>query len=76
MIDALATSNPKPTWYSAVPTIHNATVDFIKTIEKSIPSSPKKTWRSNRKANKHAGYGISDGIWLPADNDGREGHSL
>jgi acyl-CoA synthetase (AMP-forming)/AMP-acid ligase II len=76
MIDALATSNPKPTWYSAVPTIHNATVDFIKTIEKSIPSSPKKTWRSNRNANKHAGYGISDGIWLPADKDGREGHSL
>ena len=32
MVDALAMSNPQPTWYSAVPTIHNATVAFIKEI--------------------------------------------
>ena len=30
MIDALAISNPRPTWYSAVPTIHNATVSHIR----------------------------------------------
>lgn len=30
MVDAIAISNPQPTWYSAVPTIHNETVRFIK----------------------------------------------
>ena len=29
MVDALKSSNPQPTWYSAVPTIHNATVRFL-----------------------------------------------
>ncbi len=29
MVEALMDSNPKPTWYSAVPTIHNATVRFL-----------------------------------------------
>lgn len=29
MVDALTKSEPKPTWYSAVPTIHNATVRFV-----------------------------------------------
>lgn len=49
MIDALATSNPQPTWYSAVPTIHNATVAFMKD-------------RAN-KDSKLAEYGIKDGTW-------------
>jgi hypothetical protein len=30
MIDELALSNPKPTWYSSVPTIHNATVSYMR----------------------------------------------
>ena len=30
MVDALALSKPQPTWYSSVPTIHNATVTFLK----------------------------------------------
>jgi acyl-CoA synthetase (AMP-forming)/AMP-acid ligase II/peptidoglycan/LPS O-acetylase OafA/YrhL len=29
MIDALMLSNPQPTWYSAVPTIHNATARYL-----------------------------------------------
>lgn len=29
MVDALTHSNPRPTWYSAVPTIHNATVRYL-----------------------------------------------
>ncbi|GLS26381.1 AMP-binding protein [Marinibactrum halimedae] len=29
MVEALEHSNPKPTWYSAVPTIHNATTRFL-----------------------------------------------
>ncbi len=29
MVDALLHSNPKPTWYSAVPTIHNGTRNYI-----------------------------------------------
>lgn len=29
MVEALMHSNPKPTWYSAVPTIHNATVRYL-----------------------------------------------
>jgi peptidoglycan/LPS O-acetylase OafA/YrhL len=29
MIEALINSTPKPTWYSSVPTIHNATVAFL-----------------------------------------------
>lgn len=28
-VEALSESNPKPTWYSAVPTIHNATAKFL-----------------------------------------------
>ena len=29
MVEALVNSNPRPTWYSAVPTIHNATVRHL-----------------------------------------------
>ncbi|MGE7955226.1 AMP-binding protein [Pseudomonas sp. NPDC089530] len=29
MVEALLHSNPRPTWYSAVPTIHNATVRYL-----------------------------------------------
>jgi len=49
MVDALAVSNPQPTWYSSVPTIHNATVAFLKEHAKDDP--------------KFAGYGIKDGVW-------------
>jgi len=50
MIDALAISNPQPTWYSAVPTIHNSTVSFLKTM-----AEESETLQN---------YGISkDGIW-------------
>lgn len=30
MAESLSKSNPRPTWYSAVPTIHNALVNFIR----------------------------------------------
>eukprot|EP00594_Rhizosolenia_setigera_P007038 CAMPEP_0178952316 /NCGR_PEP_ID=MMETSP0789-20121207/7736_1 /TAXON_ID=3005 /ORGANISM="Rhizosolenia setigera, Strain CCMP 1694" /LENGTH=1269 /DNA_ID=CAMNT_0020633331 /DNA_START=617 /DNA_END=4426 /DNA_ORIENTATION=- len=50
MVDALAVSNPQPTWYSSVPTIHNATVSFIRSM-----ASENEKLRS---------YGISEnGIW-------------
>jgi acyl-CoA synthetase (AMP-forming)/AMP-acid ligase II len=50
MIDALAISNPQPTWYSSVPTIHNATVNYIKEM-----AGVSQKLRS---------YGIKDtGIW-------------
>lgn len=50
MIDALAISKPQPTWYSSVPTIHNATVAFMKDHAKDD--------------SKFASYGISkEGIW-------------
>lgn len=49
MVDALAVSNPKPTWYSSVPTIHNATVAFVKEHTADDP--------------KYAGYGIKSGVW-------------
>lgn len=49
MVDALAVSNPQPTWYSSVPTIHNATVAFLKEHTKDEP--------------KFAGYGIKNGTW-------------
>ena len=50
MIDALALSRPQPTWYSSVPTIHNATVSFIKDYSSSDP--------------KYKSYGIdANGIW-------------
>eukprot|EP00804_Cyclotella_cryptica_P020769 CCRYP_016601-RB/>CCRYP_016601-RB protein AED:0.06 eAED:0.06 QI:244/1/1/1/0.75/0.76/13/968/1468 len=50
MIDALAVSNPQPTWYSSVPTIHNATVAFMKDFAKGD--------------SKLARYGIkNDGTW-------------
>ncbi len=29
MVEALSLSNPRPTWYSAVPTIHNGTVRYL-----------------------------------------------
>jgi len=32
MVDALALSNPQPTWYSSVPFIHKATVSYIKSM--------------------------------------------
>ena len=50
MVNALAVSNPQPTWNSSVPTIHNATVSFIKDM-----ASSDETLRS---------YGIDEnGIW-------------
>jgi len=51
MVDALAISNPQPTWYSSVPTIHNTTVAFLRDHAKNDP--------------KYAGYGIdvNTGIW-------------
>ena len=35
MVEALALSVPQPTWYSSVPTIHNATVNFLKNVAAS-----------------------------------------
>jgi len=50
MVDALALSRPQPTWYSSVPTIHNATVAFIKDSASSDP--------------KYKSYGIdASGVW-------------
>jgi len=50
MIDALRLSNPQPTWYSSVPTIHNATVNFLKTVASNDA--------------KFREYGVdSNGIW-------------
>jgi acyl-CoA synthetase (AMP-forming)/AMP-acid ligase II len=50
MISALSKSQPQPTWYSSVPTIHNATVAYIKTVAANDP-----LYRS---------YGIdSNGVW-------------
>lgn len=49
MVQALAISNPQPTWYSAVPTIHNATVAYLKDMG------------SNSSALK--AFGVIDGIW-------------
>ncbi len=50
MVDALALSRPQPTWYSSVPTIHNATVSFLKDMASSD--------------SKYATYGIdANGIW-------------
>lgn len=50
MVDALAISNPQPTWYSSVPTIHNATVSFMREHNQDDP--------------KFARYGIDkNGIW-------------
>lgn len=49
MVDALATSNPQPTWYSSVPTIHNATVAYIKSMASDA---------------KMKSYGVGeDGVW-------------
>jgi len=51
MVDALALSRPQPTWYSSVPTIHNATVAFLKSAV-------------SLDADKYASYGIDEhGIW-------------
>jgi acyl-CoA synthetase (AMP-forming)/AMP-acid ligase II/peptidoglycan/LPS O-acetylase OafA/YrhL len=50
MVDALGISRPQPTWYSSVPTIHNATVAYLKDVASSDPN--------------YTAYGInSDGIW-------------
>lgn len=50
MVEALTLSNPQPTWYSSVPTIHNATVTFLKDQAASDP--------------KYTAYGIdSKGVW-------------
>lgn len=50
MVDALALSKPQPTWYSSVPTIHIATVNFIREMARS--------------SDKLKSYGIqSDGTW-------------
>ena len=49
MVDALALSEPQPTWYSAVPTIHNVTVSYIK---------------DNANSMKLTCYGIGNqGVW-------------
>ena len=50
MVKALAVSRPQPTWYSSVPTIHNATVAYLKEMASSDP--------------EYTAYGIaSNGIW-------------
>jgi len=50
MVDALALSRPQPTWYSSVPTIHNATVSFLKDLASTDP--------------KYNSYGVDEnGIW-------------
>mmetsp|Transcript_11632 Transcript_11632/g.17889 ORF Transcript_11632/g.17889 Transcript_11632/m.17889 type:complete len:155 (+) Transcript_11632:756-1220(+) len=36
-IGALKKSQPQPTWYSFVPTIHNASVSYLKTVAASDP---------------------------------------
>lgn len=64
MVDALATSNPRPTWYSSVPTIHNSTVNFIRTI-------------ASDGDEKYVSYGIGQNmIWKRATHAGGPGHSL
>lgn len=50
MVKALALSRPQPTWYSAVPTIHNSTVSFLKDVAALDP--------------RYAELGIdANGIW-------------
>lgn len=50
MIDALALSRPQPTWYSSVPTIHNATVSFLQNFASTHE--------------KYSEFGIHpDGVW-------------
>ena len=50
MIDELALSNPKPTWYSSVPTIHNATVSYMRDMAAT--------------SDKLKSYGVNEnGIW-------------
>jgi len=48
MVDALAISKPQPTWYSSVPTIHNATVAYLKNEVSKIP--------------KYESYGIDSNV--------------
>jgi hypothetical protein len=51
MVDAMALSKPQPTWYSSVPTIHNATVNFLKAQASQDP--------------RYKAYGIdSSGVWM------------
>ncbi len=50
MVQALGMSNPKPTWYSSVPTIHNTTVSFLKNVA------------SNDEKYNRLGVG-TNGIW-------------
>lgn len=51
MVDALALSKPQPTWYSSVPTIHNATVNFLKAQASQDP--------------RYNAYGVdSSGVWM------------
>ena len=75
MVDALATSNPKPTWYSSVPTIHNATVQFIKSIGNSTPT-PGASSGNVTTENKYTEYGIMDGSWVAAERNEGKGHAL
>lgn len=64
MVEALAISNPRPTWYSAVPTIHNSTVNFIKSI--AADGDPN-----------YVAYGIqTNGVWKRANHAGEPGHCL
>ena len=50
MVEALAASRPQPTWYSAVPTIHTATVAFLRDHARADP--------------RFAGYAIEGGgVW-------------
>ena len=49
MVEALAVSRPQSTWYSAVPTIHTATVAFL--------------WDHTNSDPRFAGYKIKGGVW-------------
>ncbi|KDB08851.1 Long-chain-fatty-acid--CoA ligase [Burkholderia sp. lig30] len=46
MVEALSRSNPKPTWYSAVPTIHNATARYLRDNAETYLSQ-SGTWPSH-----------------------------
>jgi acyl-CoA synthetase (AMP-forming)/AMP-acid ligase II len=47
MVEALSHSNPPPTWYSAVPTIHNATVRYLY-HNPTIQFSQDGAWRGHQ----------------------------
>ncbi|OLF54048.1 AMP-binding protein [Pseudomonas chlororaphis] len=47
MVEALMHSNPQPTWYSAVPTIHNATARYLQD-DASTCLDPQGRWPGHR----------------------------